>query len=144
MNHAFTSKLDAPEIAKVAAVGDGKIILVVDDETGVREVTRRMLESFGYRALTAKNGAEGLVTFAEHRDEIVLVITDLMMPIMDGPAMVVELLRQSPELPVLAITGLAAPEHRTRAREAGVRAFLIKPYTGEMLVRAIDELLGSK
>lgn len=134
----------AMERAKVAAAGDGKLILVVDDEAGVREVTRRMLESFGYRVLAAKNGAEGLVAYAEHREEIVLVITDLMMPIMDGPAMVVELRRQSAELPVIAVTGLAAAENRTRAREAGVQAFLTKPYTGEMLVRAIDELLGSK
>ena len=98
-----------------------------DDEVGVGEVTRRTLEAFGYRALTAKNGAEGLVAFAEHRAEIVLVITDLMMPIMDGPAMVVELRRQSAELPVIAVTGLAAAENRARAREAGVQAFLTKP-----------------
>jgi CheY-like chemotaxis protein len=86
--------------AKVAGAGDGKLILVVDDEMGVREVTRRMLESFGYRALAVENGAEGLVAYAEHREEIVLVITDLMMPIMDGPAMVVELRRQSADLPI--------------------------------------------
>ena len=134
----------ATATAKVAATGDGKLILVVDDEVGVREVTRRMLESFGYRAVTAKNGAEGLVAFAEHRDEIALVITDLMMPIMDGPAMVVELRRQSATLPVIAVTGLAAAENRVRAREAGVQAFLTKPYTGEMLVRAIAALLGSE
>lgn len=144
MNHAFTSKLDAPGTAKVAGAGDGKLILVVDDEMGVREVTRRMLESFGYRALAAKNGAEGLVAYAEHREEIVLVITDLMMPIMDGPAMVVELRRQSADLPVIAVTGLAAAENRARAREAGVQAFLTKPYTGEMLIKAITDLLGSK
>jgi CheY-like chemotaxis protein len=45
---------------------------------------------------------------------------------------------------VIAVTGLAAAENRTRAREAGVQAFLTKPYTGEMLVRAITDLLGSK
>ena len=65
--------------------GAGEMILVIDDEAAIREMTLATLERFGYRALTADNGATALGIFAGHKEEIGVVITDMMMPLMDGP-----------------------------------------------------------
>jgi CheY-like chemotaxis protein len=65
------------------AVGHGELILVVDDELAIREITKGTLEAYGYRALTAADGTEAVALYAQHKDEIRLVLTDLMMPYMD-------------------------------------------------------------
>jgi nitrogen-specific signal transduction histidine kinase len=82
--------------------GKGELILVVDDEAAVRDSLRRTLELHGYRVLTAPHGAEGLAAFSLHRDEVRVVLTDMMMPIMHGPAMINALRAMAPHLPVHA------------------------------------------
>ena len=79
---------DAPDHEALPPRGQGELILVVDDEAAVREVMQRTLEKHGYRVLTAAEGAEALALFAQHRAEIKAVITDMMMPGMDGPTLV--------------------------------------------------------
>jgi hypothetical protein len=64
--------------------GNGELILVVDDETAILEVTQATLETYSYRVLTASNGIEAIATYAQHQGEISLVIMDIMMPAMDG------------------------------------------------------------
>jgi len=123
--------------------GQGELLLVVDDETAIRSVTRRTLENFGYRVVVAKNGGDGLEVFARHRAEIAAVVTDIMMPVMDGPAMIRELRRMVPGLPIMAVTGLVAAENLARVHEAGVQALLPKPFTAETLLRTIAGLLGT-
>ncbi|HET9133292.1 MAG TPA: response regulator, partial [Gemmatimonadales bacterium] len=66
--------------AAALPTGDGELVLVIDDEVVVREITRRVLERFGYRVLLADGGRSGLTTYAAHRGQIRLVLTDLMMP----------------------------------------------------------------
>ena len=63
-------------------------ILIVDDEKMIREITRQTLESFGYRVLMATDGADGLAVYAETKEEIRLIITDMMMPVLDGSGMI--------------------------------------------------------
>ncbi|WP_050030859.1 response regulator [Verrucomicrobium sp. BvORR034] len=68
--------------------GNGELVLVVDDETSVRDITHQTLEAFGYKVLLACDGAEATATYALRRHEIDVVLTDVMMPLMDRPTMI--------------------------------------------------------
>jgi PAS domain S-box-containing protein len=118
--------------------GEGQLVLVVDDERSVRTITRQTLEAAGYRVVTAEDGARAVAVYAEHREEVALVITDVMMPVMDGAAAINALRRIDPEVRVIAVSGLT-----THLRGLGAPApFLAKPFTTEALLRAVDAELG--
>ncbi len=128
---------DAPPASAPASSpegGQGKLVLVVDDEEGVRRVMRRALERFGYRTLLAGNGAEAVSAFALHRGEIAIVITDMHMPVMDGPATVVALRTIDPNVRIVASSGAETDAKLAKARAAGVRHVLPKPYSAEQLL----------
>lgn len=124
--------------------GRGECVLVVDDEASVREVTRRTLEAFGYRVMTASDGAEAVAVYAKHREVIALVLTDMMMPVMDGPAAVQVLTQMNPKVRILAASGLNASGLVARAAHAGARHFLPKPYTAETLLVMVRRLLDEE
>ncbi|MEP6672177.1 MAG: PAS domain S-box protein [Chthoniobacter sp.] len=121
--------------------GHDELILVVDDEDAVCQITRQTLETFGYRAILAANGVEALVVYAAHRAEIAVVLTDMMMPLMDGPATIRALLQMNPDACVIAASGLAASDHVAQATSLGVKHFLPKPYTAETLLKVLREVL---
>lgn len=121
--------------------GNGECVLVVDDERSVREVTRQTLEAFGYRVVTATDGADALSIYGRRKDEIDLVLTDIMMPVMDGPAATRALRRLNAKVKVIAASGLGASGGVTQAVESGIEQFLPKPYTAETLLRTIHEVL---
>jgi PAS domain S-box-containing protein len=122
--------------------GNGQLILVVDDEAGIRSVTQRTLENFGYRVVVAKNGGDGLAVFERNQNDVAAVITDAMMPMMDGPAMIRELRAKKPHLPIIAVTGLLSAENMGRLRQAGVQSILSKPFTAETILQAVAELVS--
>ncbi len=107
--------------------GNGELVLVVDDEASVREITRQTLETFGYKALVASDGAEATATYAERKGEIALVLTDMMMPLMDGPTMIQVLVRMNPDVCVLAASGLNADAMVAKAAQAGAGIFCRSP-----------------
>ncbi|HXX63335.1 MAG TPA: response regulator, partial [Bacteroidota bacterium] len=123
--------------------GHGELILVVDDEAGIREMTRNTLEANGYRAVTACDGAEAIALCVQHEKEIWAVITDMVMPLMDGPATIHALHMLNPELPVIATSGFAGASQMNSLHDAAVRAFLTKPYTGKKLLRALASIAGT-
>jgi PAS domain S-box-containing protein len=131
------------EAAEASTVprGNGELVLVVDDEDAVRRATRATLERFGYRAMLAANGAEGVAQFAVHRNEIAATITDMAMPVMDGPSMVVALKAIDPDAKIIATSGLATEHGVARVEQAGVRHFIPKPYTADVLLRTLSEVL---
>ena len=135
----------APIEQPPAPTTQGELVLVVDDESAIRNVTQRMLEKHGYRVLLAKDGAEALAVYAQHAGQIKLVLTDLMMPVMDGAALAAALRRLEPELPIAATTGdMASPAQQRKMaqlKDLGVTVFLIKPYGATPLLQAIHELL---
>jgi PAS domain S-box-containing protein len=120
--------------------GTGETVLVVDDEAPIRDITRRTLEAFGYRVAVAADGSEAMAVFAERQDEIAVVLLDMMMPVMDGPATIEALLRLNPAVRIIGASGLAASD--TGSRSAGVRHFLDKPYTAGTLLQAIHKTLA--
>ncbi|TVP77137.1 MAG: PAS domain S-box protein [Gemmatimonadales bacterium] len=122
--------------------GKGERILVVDDDRGVREVTRQMLEAFGYRVLVADHGGQALEVARRAAGEapLDLVLTDVMMPVMDGIQLVEALAKESPGLPVVVASGLGNAGHRERLEAAGVTHYLSKPYTARRLLAVFREV----
>jgi CheY-like chemotaxis protein len=121
--------------------GRGELVLVVDDEFSIRHITQQTLESFGYHVITASDGAEAVALYAKQMQQIAVVFTDMMMPIMDGAATIQVLTRINPSVRIIAASGLEVTENVARATSAGVKDFLPKPYTAETLLKRIREVL---
>ncbi len=121
--------------------GNGETILVVDDEPPVLSITQQTLDAFGYRVLVARDGAEAIALYAQHRALIAAVITDMIMPIMDGPATISALMRINPQVRIIAASGLSASDHVAKAADAGVTHFIPKPYTAETLLTTLRNVL---
>ena len=115
----------------------GECVLVVDDEAAVREVARQALMEFGYRVITAGRGAEALGIFQERRQEIQLVLTDMMMPEMDGPTLVAALRVLDPQVRIVGITGMADAAGMSGLKTLELSAMLAKPFTIEKLLEVI-------
>ena len=98
------------------------------------------LEAYGYRALTAADGTEAVALYAQHKDEIEVVLTDLMMPYTDGPVTIRALQKLNPKVRIIASSGLA---ESGRAIE-GVKMFLAKPYSAERLLKALADVIGPR
>jgi len=113
--------------------GNGEVILVVDDEAAVREITQITLESYGYHVITAAHGAEGVALYAKNADRIQAIICDMNMPIMDGKAMIEAVRVINPTVRILSSSGLG--------EQPGSLHFIAKPYTAEQLLDKIHELL---
>jgi two-component system cell cycle sensor histidine kinase/response regulator CckA len=125
------------------AMGAGELILVVDDEAAVREIARVTLESYGYRVLEAADGAEALATYALHKDEIQLVISDMDMPVMNGAAMINSLERINPNVRVISASGMITPGKAAQNSAAPnpFRVMLPKPFTAAELLRTVRDVL---
>ena len=122
--------------------GDGRLILIVDDEADVREIIRAALEKAGYRTLEAPDGADGLGTFADHKDEIAAVITDASMPLLDGVVLSRAIRKIAPETKIIAMSGLLSSPQISQLEAAGVDAFLTKPFTAKKLLADLTALLS--
>jgi two-component system cell cycle sensor histidine kinase/response regulator CckA len=122
--------------------GRGEKVLVVDDESAIRELVRQTLESNGYEAFEAANGAEAIAVIESGEVAIDLVFTDMIMPVLDGAATAAYLLEARPDIAVVAATGLngrgVAPEADHRAVET-----LAKPFTTDELLDAVRRALDT-
>jgi len=131
----------AAELPEMLPRGQDQLVLVIDDESSVRMVTQQTLEAFGYRVIVAEDGAQGLALYAARHNEIEVVITDMMMPVMDGFATIHALRHINPEVRIIAVSGLTANRSMSRAVQAGVHDFLPKPYTAEVLLKTLGQVL---
>ena len=125
----------------VATKGVGRLILVVDDEEGVRTLTQRVLTSAGFRVTSARNGEEGIRVFEASAEPIDCVVTDLLMPVMNGVDMVQRLRRVRPDLLVLYISGYFDGRSPLEVTLPPGTAVLNKPFTPPDLLRAVHGLL---
>ena len=135
--------VDASVVQTDLPLGNGELILVVDDEESIREITRGTLETFGYKVLTASDGTEALALYADKKNEIAVVLTDMVMPFMDGPATIRALQRMNPSVRIIAASGLGTGLHAGEGALEGVSVFLNKPYTAEKLLKTLADVLRS-
>jgi two-component system cell cycle sensor histidine kinase/response regulator CckA len=122
-----------------ASAGHGELVLVVDDEEAICLATKQILTEYGYVPLLARDGAEAIVLFARHQAGLRFVLTDLMMPGLDGAAFIRAVRKLSPDIPIVAMSGMP-PEHFA-ADLAGQKhvSFLAKPFTGQTLIQAFQD-----
>jgi CheY-like chemotaxis protein len=148
--HVYLPASISPEKAEVheeklpLPSGQGELILVVEDEVSLREITQAALDAFGYRVLTASDGAEAVAVYAQYKDEIRVIITDMAMPIMDGPATIRALRKINPQVMVVATSGAEWQGQAAEATGLEVQAFLQKPFTAETLLRTVGEVLAER
>jgi PAS domain S-box-containing protein len=143
---ATAESVDEPEVP-VERVdlprGHGELIVVVDDEGAIREMARETLESCGYRVQTAGDGAEAVALYSQSRGEVAVVVTDMRMPLMDGPATIRALRKLNPRVKVIATSGLKDGVDDSAAL-GSIHAFLQKPYTAERLLATLKRVLAAR
>ncbi len=126
--------------------GAGDTILMVDDESEILMANRAILEKYQYRVLTAADGAEALDTFRQRRRDVKAIVTDMMMPRMDGLGLIKAVRSIAPSVPIIASSGLGRnlgrSERSAELESLGVGKFLMKPYTAEMLLAALHDILN--
>ena len=130
-----------PSVETELPRGNGELVLVVDDEVTVRQIVRQTLEAFGYRVLLAADGVEASTLFTAHQGDIAAVLTDMMMPVMDGLATIQVLMRMNPQVRIIAASGLSVKDMVAKATSAGVKHFIPKPYSAETLLQTLAVVL---
>ena len=139
-----------PEVLSTLPQGQGETILLVEDNEKLREGERALLESLGYRVLTAANGREALEVYRsaegagpERGRRVDLVLTDVVMPEMGGRALIRELKKTDPDLKALAMTGYSLPEGLEALKEAGIQDIVHKPLEANTLAQAVRSTLDA-
>jgi two-component system, cell cycle sensor histidine kinase and response regulator CckA len=122
--------------------GNGELILIVDDEPLIQQVTKTSLEDNNYTTLLANDGIEAIALYAEYKHEISLVLMDIMMPSMDGLTALRTLQKLNPKLLAIATSGLTSNKQLAEAIGLGVKAFLPKPYTAKELLDILQKVLS--
>jgi len=131
-------------VQSVALVrGSGETVLVVDDEVTVRHTLSRVLADHNYRVLAAADGQEALAIFAANRAEVQLLVTDVMMPRLDGVSLVKELREQCPTLRCLAMSGLQDADRRAELTGLGINGIIAKPFTVQNILAAVRRALSA-
>ena len=138
---AGRAELSADETTQLMK-GNGETVLVVDDEPTILTVTKLLLENHNYRVLTALDGPEALAVFASHVDGVEVVITDMVMPYIDGVALIRALRRMSSRVRFIATSGQGDQTRNSELQALGVTAWLAKPYDVKKLLRTLHQLLG--
>jgi two-component system cell cycle sensor histidine kinase/response regulator CckA len=143
---------EAPSIAPGADVAQEKAaadltghgtILLVEDEEGLRGLNARGLTSRGYTVLEAGNGVEAMEVLERHGGEVDLVVSDVVMPEMDGPTLFKELRRTRPELKIIFVSGYAEEAFQKNLPPDGQFTFLAKPFTLKQLVGTVKETMAA-
>ncbi len=121
--------------------GNGELILVVDDEALIRDVTKIALERYNYQVLTAIDGIDALAVYVQHIKEIRLVLIDMMMPSMDGAKAIGILKKLNPKVKFVAMSGFIS-NNKEVAGHIPTEVFLPKPYTAEELLTTVNNVLN--
>lgn len=116
-------------------------VLFVDDEAMIRKLGRRMLERQGYEVETRASGLDALERFEQDPERFDLVVTDMSMPGLRGDKLAAEMLKIRPGIPVVLCTGFSNQISEEKARELGIRAFVMKPLTAQELANTVRQVL---
>ena len=130
-------------VATTVQSGGAETILVVEDNLPVAELERKGLEDAGYKVILATNGKQALDIYRTRKEEISLVILDLLMPEMSGRDCLMELLKIDPSVKALIASGYAPENELLREISPLVRGFLHKPFATSQLINEVRSVLGS-
>ncbi len=118
-------------------------ILVAEDEASLREFVQRALSYHGHEVIAVRDGAEGLHELLEADPPFDLLLTDIVMPVMDGIALSLKVAKEFPDLKVLLMTGYAAERQRAHNLEELIFDVLAKPFTLDEICERVEEALKS-
>lgn len=142
----ITEQLATAEVS--LPLGKGETILFVDDETSIREIARDILVRKNYQVLLAGDGTEALSVVVQQPDRIKLVITDIMMPFMDGVALARALRKMHPGMKIITCSGLTSGASMAskieELRQMGIPNILHKPFTAQVLLNYVDCMLNDR
>ena len=119
-------------------------VLVVDDDEGIRRMTRAALERYGYEVLLAANGQEAVDIFSAHKDEIAVVLLDWAMPVMNGDEALKRILAVDPSAKILMSSGYAETETLQRVGTPLLAGFVQKPYTTTQLAESLRAVIDGR
>ena len=131
---------DMPSAQDKLILGN-EFVLLVDDEERILTVGREICKALGYKVITANSGKEALKIYAEKRDEINLVVLDMIMPEMNGLETFLKLKKQNPDIKVLLSTGYAIDEKAQEMLRQGCKGYILKPYSVIDFSHKIREIL---
>jgi two-component system, cell cycle sensor histidine kinase and response regulator CckA len=126
---------DQPQPGIVLPKGQGELVLIVDDDPVIRKTHQALLEGHDYKTLIAKDGIEAISLYGKHKDEIKVVLIDVMMPNMDGGTAIRILRKMNPIIKIIAMSGLSS--NKETVLDAGASVFLAKPFSVEDLLSSI-------
>jgi len=131
---------DMPSADEKLMMGN-EFVLLVDDEQRILTVGREICKALGYSVITADSGKKALEIYAEKKDEINLVILDMIMPEMNGLETFLELKKQNPDIKVLLSTGFSIDEKAQEMLKRGCKGYILKPYSVVDFSHKIREVL---
>jgi PAS domain S-box-containing protein len=137
------SSNDDEDISGINERGNGETILLVDDDKDIRELGENILRKFGYRVLTASSGEEATRIYKDRRDDISLVILDLIMPGMGGKKTLDQILKLDPNAKVIISSGFSASAYARDAMESGAEGFICKPYNINQLLSVVHDVINN-
>lgn len=129
-----------PQLEPLA--GKGELILVVDDEPAIQEITRASLETHNYKTLVASDGIEAIALYAQNRNKISAVLMDIMLPSLDGLTAIRTLQKINPSVKIVATSGLASSSKLAQASTTNISGFISKPYTVKELLLTLQKVLN--
>jgi two-component system, cell cycle sensor histidine kinase and response regulator CckA len=121
-------------------IGQGEVVLVVDDEAQIRETLRTTLEYYNYQVITAKDGMEAVAIYTERQQSIDCILMDIKMPLMDGMTVIPIITQLNPQVKIIVFSGTATS--KSLAPLTNIQAFLPKPYTAEALLETLHRILN--
>jgi two-component system cell cycle sensor histidine kinase/response regulator CckA len=133
---------DEPKVEAAPPTGHGETILIVDDEAAIREVTAAALTESGYHVLAAHDGPAALAFFVQQSKEIDVVLTDVVMPVMSGLALVRTLRTLNDKVNIIICSSRDADHIPSELTKLGRQEYLAKPYTRDALLRTVDRVLN--
>ncbi|WP_414572993.1 response regulator [Nostoc sp. CCY 9925] len=126
----------------ILQTGHGELILVVDDEAAIQEITKSSLETHNYKTLIAGDGIEAIALYAKNMDKISAVLIDIMLPSLDGLTAIRTLKKINPGVKIVVSSGLMSDQKLSAVTDTGVNIFLSKPYTVKELLLCLQKVLS--
>ena len=127
----------------ITPTGNNELILIIDDDKNIRDLLEDLLVNNGYRAASASNGEEGVKLFNKFKEDVSLIILDLVMPGMNGEEVFIKLKELDPFVKVIISTGYASEEQASRMLKQGAKGLLRKPYKASQFLLQVRETIDN-